>query len=53
MKPPLLYCPLCHAGSVTVLSVADDYRSVTVKCETCLKECASRFPRSAAVDAAT
>jgi transcription elongation factor Elf1 len=40
----MLYCPRCGAERVTVVAVADDYRSVKIKCAACLKESRLAFP---------
>ena len=41
---PALYCPHCKAKEVTVLSVADDYRTVRVKCSACRRESRLAYP---------
>jgi hypothetical protein len=43
-KPAVLYCPHCKAGGIAILSVADDYRTIKVKCKACLRESRLAFP---------
>ena len=41
---PNIHCPFCLARGLTILSVANDYRSITVKCNYCLRESRLAFP---------
>jgi len=43
-EPTNIYCPFCLARGLLILTVADDYRSITVKCNHCLRESRLAFP---------
>ena len=44
VKPAALFCPHCNTEGLTILSVADDYRSVVVNCPKCRRDARLAFP---------